>query len=186
MARGSGLPFDLRINTPYEIYNGIYRHNVKTYEGANFVSDSFKGPKSYLGRYGDSFDRYLLRMKEMRESNSMMYKCINNMPSGAYSLFENRAADENTDMEMVISHFKYYFEAMKPILNIVYTATEAPKGEFGVSFVSDGTNCPYRCKFRAPGFYHLQGLPAMVKNSLLADLVTIIGTQDLVFGEIDK
>lgn len=89
-------------------------------------------------------------------------------------------------MEAIINHFKYYFESVSPAANFVYVGSEAPKGEFGVSFVSDGSNKPYRTKFRAPGYFHLQGLPNMVKDVLLADLVTIIGTQDLVFGEIDK
>jgi len=167
MARSVGVPFDIRKNCPYEIYNLM-----------NF--------KSLLTRHGDSFDRYSLRVAEMKCSNRIIYYCLSNMPSGRFNTFERRAVDENNYMEMIINHFKYYFESIKPLSNLVYVPTEAPKGEFGVTFVSDGSNKPYRCKFRAPGYFHLQGLPYMTHNRLLADLVTIIGTQDLVFGEIDK
>jgi NADH:ubiquinone oxidoreductase subunit D len=174
MLRGCGVPIDLRVNTPYEIYSAVL--------GKHLGGDCL----SHLGKRGDSYDRYLIRMEEMRTSTYIMLECLNRMPPGRYSLYEKRAAVENNHMEMIIKHFKYYFENIKPAANISYTATEAPKGEFGVSFVSDATNAPYRCKFRAPGYYHLQGLPLMTKDCLLADLVTIIGTQDLVFGEIDK
>ncbi|MBS1584590.1 MAG: NADH-quinone oxidoreductase subunit D [Bacteroidetes bacterium] len=168
MARSTGLAFDLRINTPYEIYRGMPEL------------------KSFLGVKGDSFDRYLIRLKEMEQSSCIANDVAGAMPAGPYSHFESVAADENNVMELIIKHFKYYFETIVPESNIIYSSTETPKGEFGVSFVSDGTNHPYRCRFRAPGYYHLQALPAMVKNLFLADLVTVIGTQDLVFGEIDK
>ena len=101
-------------------------------------------------------------------------------------MFEKPAYEENYSMEAVINHFKYYFKSLVPKSAYLYVATEAPKGEFGVSFIADGTNRPYRCKFRTTGFYQLKGLPLMAKGALLADLVTVIGTQDLVFGEIDK
>lgn len=139
-----------------------------------------------LGTVGDSFDRYLLRMEEMRASNSVIKSAIALLPGGAYSAFEKPAYEENNSMESIINHFKYYFQSLVPEPSYIYLSTEAPKGEFGVSFLSDGSNRPYRCKFRTPGFYHLQGLPFMAEGALLADLVTIIGTQDLVFGEIDK
>jgi NADH dehydrogenase (ubiquinone) Fe-S protein 2 len=167
MARSCGIPFDFRKNYPYEIY-----------KNCEFVS--------YLAEDGDSYDRYVLRLNEMRMSASIISHCINNMPGGSFSRFEKRATAGNNHMEAIINHFKYYFEGIKPDNNLIYLPTEAPKGEFGVSFVSDGTNKPYRCKFRAPGFFHLQALPDMVKDSFLADMVTVIGTQDLVFGEIDK
>jgi NADH:ubiquinone oxidoreductase subunit D len=125
-------------------------------------------------------------MEEMRQSNNIIWDCANSVPEGKYSMFEKPAYEENNSMESIINHFKYYFESIMPAPAFVYVGTEAPKGEFGVNFIADGTNKPYRCKFRAPGFYHLQGLPAMAEGGLLADLVTVIGTQDLVFGEIDK
>jgi len=155
-------------------------------DSATWRDDVFEGNASFLGLYGDSYDRYLMRVKEMQESNVIIYKCLNRMVRGAVSTFEKPASLENNFMELVINHFKYYFESVKPATNVIYMAVEAPKGEFGISFVADGSNRPYRCKFRAPGFYHLQALPAMVKDTLLADLVTVIGTQDLVFGEVDK
>jgi NADH dehydrogenase (ubiquinone) Fe-S protein 2 len=167
MARSCGLPFDLRKNYSYEIYRNI-----------DFVS--------LLGVRGDSYDRYILRVEEMRQSCMIILHCLNNIPYGDYNVFQKKASLQNNYMEAIINHFKYYFENVSPASNFVYVGSEAPKGEFGVSFVSDGSNKPYRTKFRAPGFFHLQGLPNMVKDVLLADLVTIIGTQDLVFGEIDK
>jgi len=108
------------------------------------------------------------------------------MVAGPFNELELVASDENNYMEMIINHFKYYFESLKPSDNIVYLPTEAPKGEFGVTLLTDGTNRPSRCKFRAPGFFHLQAIPSMIKGTTLADVVTVIGTQDLVFGEIDK
>lgn len=177
MARSCGIPFDLRKNYNYELY-----------KKAKFVS--------LLGSRGDSFDRYLIRVEEMRESCKIINYCLNHIvrkPYGlfphaesCYNIFTHKAFRANKSMEMIINHFKYYFENHVPKSNFIYVGTEAPKGEFGVSFVSDGTNKPYRTKFRAPGYFHLQGLPSMVKDALLADVVTIIGTQDLVFGEIDK
>lgn len=168
MLRGSGVAHDLRVNAPYEQYAAL---------------DSLRVP---LTRRGDSFDRYLLRVEELKISNALILECLNRLPAGPFSAFEKPALLENDYMEAVIAHFKYYFEGYKAPAAYVYSAVEAPKGEFGVSLIADGTNIPYRCKFRAPGFYHLQALPAMVRGGLLADLVTIIGTQDLVFGEIDK
>ncbi|HYD92658.1 MAG TPA: hypothetical protein VEA37_14375, partial [Flavobacterium sp.] len=126
------------------------------------------------------------RMEEMRVSNEIVKSIASSVPSGPYSTFEKPAYEENNSMESIINHFKYYFQSLVPEASYIYLPTEAPKGEFAVSFLSDGSNKPYRCKFRTPGFYHLQGLPLMVEGALLADLVTVIGTQDLVFGEIDK
>ena len=165
---------------------GVRGHPLGAGAALAKLGEYWRPPVSYLGRRGDSYDRYLIRMQEMYASTVIMLECLNRVPFGRFNLYEKRASSENNFMEMVISHFKYYFENIKPAKNLVYTATEAPKGEFGVSFVADGTNAPYRCKFRAPGFYHLQSLPFMAKDCLLADLVTIIGTQDLVFGEIDR
>jgi len=186
MARSCGIPFDLRVNSPYELYDVTPGKRGNERSLFKNKGNYYMGVTSFLGKRGDSFDRYLLRMREMKESNHLVYCGLNYLPEGRFSTFEKVASAENNSMEMIINHFKYYFETIKPGNNIIYLATEAPKGEFGVSFVSDGTNAPYRCKFRAPGFYHLQALPAMVRDTLLADLVTVIGTQDLVFGEIDK
>lgn len=167
MARSCGLPFDLRKCSTYEVYSKC-----------DFVS--------LLGKHGDSYDRYVLRVEEMKVSCQIILFCLNSMPYGDYNHYQKKASDDNNHMEAIISHFKHYFENLAPDPEFVYLPTEAPKGEFGVFFISDGTNKPFRAKFRAPGYFHLQGLPAMVKNNLLADLVTIIGTQDLVFGEIDR
>jgi len=186
MARSCGIPFDLRVSNPYEIYGLTPGKRGNGRSLAINEKNFYTGVTSFIGKRGDSFDRYLLRMREMRESNNLIYLGLNYLPGGGFSTFEKKASDENNSMEMIINHFKYYFESIKPANNIIYTGTEAPKGEFGVSFVSDGSNTPYRAKFRAPGYFHLQGLPFMVKDVLLADLVTIIGTQDLVFGEIDR
>lgn len=172
MARGSGLPIDLRKTQPYEIYPQLI----------------FSIP---LTTHGDCYDRYLIRIEEMRQSLSIIYQCLNSLPNGQVRSVNSkismptRSLTKNS-METLISHFKLFSEGLQVQAGEVYTAIEAPKGEFGVFLISNGNQKPYRCKIKAPGFLHLQGLDFMSKNHLLADVVTIIGTQDIVFGEVDR
>jgi NADH dehydrogenase I D subunit len=171
MLRGSGIPWDLRKNTPYEIYNEL----------------QFNIP---IGKQGDCFDRYKLRIEEMRESLNIIYQAIELLEEGpikSHPKLTNPARIESKiSMEGVIQHFKYFTENIKVPVGETYIGTEAPKGEFGVYILSNDTEIPYRCKIKAPGFGHLQALNDMVVGHLIADVVTIIGTQDIVFGEIDR
>lgn len=172
LLRGSGLKWDLRKKQPYEVYDQI----------------PFNVP---VGINGDCYDRYLIRIEEMRQSLRIINWCIENMPKGPiktedYKFVAPSRSDMKTSMESLIHHFKYYTEGPKIPKGRTYTTTEAPKGEFGVNLISDGSNKPYRCKIKAPGFLHLQGLSEMAYNHMIADVVTIIGTQDVVFGEIDR
>jgi len=172
MLRGSGISWDLRKCQSYEIYNKL----------------SFDIP---IGTNGDCYDRYLIRVSEMRESLSIIKQCLNRIPLGPIRINDYKITppDRYTikqSMESLIHHFKLYSEGMTVPAGETYTATEAPKGEFGVYLVSNGTNKPYRCKIKAPGFGHLQALDFMSKGHMIADVVTIIGTQDIVFGEVDR
>ena len=172
MLRGSGLPWDLRKTEPYEIYQDL----------------DFNIP---VGKNGDCFDRYMCRMEEMRQSISLIVQCLNALPNGEIKTDDRKitppSREEMKDsMESLIHHFKLYSEGTVVPTGETYCATEAPKGEFGVYLVSNGTNKPYRCKIKAPGFAHLQGLNFMSRHHLIADAVTIIGTQDIVFGEVDR
>ncbi len=172
MLRGSGIAWDLRKAQSYEVYDQL----------------DFDIP---IGRNGDCWDRYLVRMEEMRQSLKIIKQCLAKMPKGEVVTANPKIAPPKRSvmkhsMEAMIDHFKLYTEGYHVPKGETYTAVEAPKGEFGVYLVSDGTNRPYRCKIRAPGFAHLQALEFMTKGHLLADLVTIIGTQDIVFGEIDR
>jgi NADH-quinone oxidoreductase subunit D len=172
MLRGSGVAWDLRKNQPYEIYNEL----------------DFDIP---IGKNGDSYDRYLIRVQEMRESLKIVKQCINKMPDGEVFCNDPKIAPPSKEnmkqsMESLIAHFKLFTEGYKVPAGEVYSAVEAPKGEFGVYLIADGTSRPYRCRLRAPGFTHLQGLEFMTKGHMLADVVTIISTQDIVFGEIDR
>lgn len=172
MLRGSGVAWDLRKNQPYEIYNEL----------------DFDIP---IGKNGDSYDRYLIRVQEMRESLKIVKQCIDKMPDGEVFCNDPKIAPPSKDnmkqsMESLIAHFKLFTEGYKVPAGEVYSAVEAPKGEFGVYLIADGTSRPYRCRLRAPGFAHLQGLEFMTKGHMLADVVTIISTQDIVFGEIDR
>jgi NADH dehydrogenase (ubiquinone) Fe-S protein 2 len=172
MVRGSGLPIDLRKTQPYEIYSQL-----------NFTIP--------ITTHGDCYDRYLIRIEEMRQSLAIIYQCINLLPNGPVRAVNSkismptRTMTKNS-METLINHFKLFSEGLQVPTGEVYTAIEAPKGEFGIFLVTNGTQKPYRCKIKAPGFLHLQGLDFMSKNHLLADVVTIIGTQDIVFGEVDR
>lgn len=172
MLRASGIQWDLRKNQSYEIYDSL----------------DFDIP---TGIYGDCYDRYLIRIEEMRQSVKIIYQCLNNIPAGDIKVRNNKITQPSralmkTSMESLIHHFKFYSEGFNVPPNEVYSAVEAPKGEFGVFLVTDGTNRPYRCKIRSPGLNHLQGLNLLVENSFIADLVTCIGTIDIVFGEIDR
>jgi NADH dehydrogenase (ubiquinone) Fe-S protein 2 len=172
LLRGSGIPWDLRSVQPYEVYDKM----------------KFEIP---TGLRGDCYDRYLIRVEEMRQSLRIISQCINQMPNGPVKLDDRKISPPSRSqmkqsMESLIHHFKLHTDGFNVPKGEVYTGIEAPKGEFGVFLVSDGTNRPYRCKIKAPGFSHLQGIDFMSKNHMLADVVTIIGTQDIVFGEVDR
>jgi NADH dehydrogenase (ubiquinone) Fe-S protein 2 len=172
MLRGSGLCWDLRKSQPYEIYEHL----------------TFDIP---VGSHGDCYDRYLIRINEMKQSLSIISQCVNKIPEGPiksndYKICSPTRVDMKNSMESLIHHFELYTKGFDIPANETYTATEAPKGEFGVYLISDNTSKPYRCKIKAPGFAHLQALDFMAKGHLIADVVTIIGTQDIVFGEIDR
>jgi len=144
-----------------------------------------------VGSTGDCYDRYLIRVEEMRQSLKIIWQCLNAMPEGLIKIDNNKIVPPSrkmmkTEMEALIHHFMLYSAGFKVRAGLAYTAVEAPKGEFGVFLVADGTSRPYRCKIKAPGFLHLQGLSFMATNSFLADVVAIIGTQDIVFGEVDR
>jgi NADH dehydrogenase I D subunit len=172
MLRASGIQWDLRKNQSYEIYDDL----------------DFSIP---IGNNGDCYDRYIVRIEEMRQSINIINQCLNYIPEGNIKTLNNKIVQPSrylmkTTMEGLIHHFKYFSEGIILRPNEIYSAVEAPKGEFGIYLVSNGTNKPYRCKIRAPGFNHLQGLNVMVENSFIADLVTCIGSIDIVFGEIDR
>ncbi len=172
MLRAAGLAWDLRKSQPYEIYDQL----------------DFDIP---IGQNGDCYDRYLVRMAEIRQSISLVKQCIEKMPGGPIKTEDRKIsppprAEMKKSMEALIHHFKLYSEGYHVPEGETYAAVEAPKGEFGVYIVSDGTNRPYRCRIRAPGFAHLQALDFMAKGHMLADIAAIIGSLDIVFGEIDR
>ena len=176
MVRGSGAAWDLRKAQPYECYAEL----------------DFDVP---VGKNGDCYDRYLIRMEEMRQSVRIMDQCIERLNSpdgqGPVSANDNKVvppkrAEMKRSMEALIHHFKLYTEGYKVPPGEVYAAVEAPKGEFGVYLVSDGTNKPYRCKLRAPGFAHLQAMDFLCRGHMLADVSAILGSIDIVFGEVDR
>jgi NADH-quinone oxidoreductase subunit D len=174
MARGSGLAWDLRRAQPYEIYDEL----------------QFKIP---VGKNGDCYDRYLCRVEEMYESTKIILQCVDLLKKTPGPVLPERSkvtpprrAEMKTSMEALIHHFKLYTEGFHVPAGEVYAPVEAPKGEFGVYLVADGTNRPYRCKIRAPGFPHLQAMDYMNKGHMLADVSAILGSLDIVFGEIDR
>nr|YP_001165395.1 NADH dehydrogenase subunit 7 [Phytophthora sojae]ABG54056.1 NADH dehydrogenase subunit 7 [Phytophthora sojae] len=172
MLRGSGISWDLRKTQPYEIYDQL----------------EFDVP---VGTNGDCYDRYLIRIEEMRQSIRIILQVLNKIPNGPIKLDDKKITNPNrtqikNSMESLIHHFKYYSENISVNSGETYTVIEAPKGEYGVYLVSDGTNKPYRCKIKSPGFLHLQALDFIAQNHMIADVVTIIGTLDVVFGEIDR
>jgi len=172
MLRGSGISWDLRKAQPYECYRDF----------------DFKIP---IGKNGDCYDRYLCRMEEMRESVKIIKDCIKNMPSGPVKSIDGKITPPKRDdlknsMEALIHHFKLFSEGFRVPGGEIYTAVEAPKGEFGVYLISDGSNRPYKCKIRAPGFSHLQAMDYLLKGHMLADVPAVLGSLDIVFGEVDR
>jgi len=172
MLRGSGISWDLRKNQSYEVYDEM----------------DFTIP---VGVKGDCFDRYLIRLAEIRESLSIIHQCINKIPYGPVKVSDFKCSPPSrdkmkNDMEALIHHFKYFSEGFTVPAGETCSFIEAPKGEMAVFLVSNGSSKPYRCRIRAPGFFHLQGLNFMSRYHMLADVVTIIGTQDIVFGEVDR
>lgn len=170
--RASGVPWDLRKSQPYEVYADM----------------DFDIP---VGKTGDCYARYVVRMEEMRQSLRIMRQALNEMPGGPvmvddYKVAPPPRAEMKQSMEALIHHFKLYTEGYHVPAGETYTAVEAPKGEFGVYLIADGTNKPYKCHIRAPGFYHLAAFDFMSKGHMLADAVSIIGSMDVVFGEIDR
>ncbi len=172
MLRASGVPWDLRKAQPYDVYDRM----------------DFDVP---IGTTGDCYARYLVRMEEMRQSLKIMRQCLNEMPAGPVKATDNKVApppraEMKRSMEALIHHFKLYTEGYHVPAGETYTAVESVKGEFAVYLVSDGSNKPYRCHIRSPGYVHLQAMELMTKGHMLADAVAIIGAMDIVFGEIDR
>ena len=176
MVRGSGAAWDLRKSQPYECYPEM----------------EFDVP---IGKNGDCYDRYLIRMEEMRQSARIMRQCVDRLlgkdSAGPVSNMDGKIVppkrgEMKRSMEALIHHFKLYTEGYHVPAGEVYAAVEAPKGEFGVYLVADGTNKPYRCKLRAPGFAHLQAMDFMCRGHLLADVTAVLGSLDIVFGEVDR
>ncbi len=172
MLRASGLAWDLRKSQPYEIYDQL----------------DFQIP---VGQNGDCYDRYLVRMAEIRESIKLVNQCIDKLPRGPIKTDNRKISpppreEMKKSMEALIHHFKLFSEGYHVPQGETYVAVEAPKGEFGVYIVADGTNKPYRCRIRAPAFAHLQALDCMAKGHMLADVTAIIGSLDIVLGEIDR
>jgi NADH dehydrogenase (ubiquinone) Fe-S protein 2 len=172
MLRGSGINWDLRKSQPYEVYKEL----------------NFKIP---VGSKGDCYDRYILRILEMKESLKIIKQCLDKIPNGNIKNDDRKISiplrkNIKNSMESLIHHFKFSTQGFQPLPGETYIGSEAPKGEFGVYLISDGTNKPFRCKIKSPAFSHLQSLNFMSKEHLIADVVTIIGTQDIVFGEVDR
>ncbi len=170
--RGSGVAWDLRKSQPYECYEDF----------------NFKIP---IGKNGDCYDRYICRMEEMRESIKIIKDCLKKMPSGPVKSIDGKITppkkeDLKNSMEALIHHFKLFSEGFRVPEGEIYTAVEAPKGEFGVYLISDGSNKPYKCKIRAPGFSHLQAMDYLLKGHMLADVPAVLGSLDIVFGEVDR
>jgi NADH-quinone oxidoreductase subunit D len=172
MLRACGVKWDLRKKNSYDVYNKL----------------KFEIP---IGKQGDCFDRYQVRIEEMKESLNIIFQCIDMMPNGNVMVKDNKITPPKRklmkqSMESLIHHFKIFTEGYKVPKGETYTPVEAPKGEFGVYIISDGTNKPYKCKIRAPGFAHLQAMDFCSKGHMLADMVAILGSMDIVFGEIDR
>ena len=172
MLRGSNVPWDLRKSQPYDCYEQM----------------EFKIP---VGKNGDCYDRYLCRIEEMRESVKIINQCLDQMPKGPIKSFDGKITPPSKkaikeSMEALIHHFKLFTEGYRVDEDEIYTAVEAPKGEFGVYLISDGSSKPYKCKIRAPGFSHLQAMDYLIKGHMLADVPAVLGSLDIVFGEIDR
>ena len=172
MLRGSGIPWDLRKSQPYECYEQF----------------DFKIP---VGKNGDCYDRYLCRIEEMKESVNIINQCLAQMPTGPIKSLDGKISpppkrELKESMEALIHHFKLFTEGYRVKKDEIYVAVEAPKGEFGVFLISDGSSKPYKCKIRAPGFSHLQAMDYLIKGHMLADVPAVLGSMDVVFGEIDR
>ena len=172
MLRGSGVPWDLRKSQPYDCYDQL----------------EFKIP---VGKNGDCYDRYLCRIEEMKESVSIIKQCLTKMEKGPIKTFDGKISPPSKkeikqSMEALIHHFKLFTEGYRVPKDEIYTAVEAPKGEFGVYLISDGSSKPYKCKIRAPGFSHLQSMDYLIKGHMLADVPAVLGSLDIVFGEVDR
>jgi NADH-quinone oxidoreductase subunit D len=172
MIRGSGIAWDLRKSQPYDVYDRM----------------DFEIP---VGTRGDCYDRFMVRVEEVYQSARIIKQCLNDMPNGPVSSLDRKVvppkrAEMKMSMEALIHHFKLYTEGFHVPAGEVYVATESPKGEFGVYLVSDGTNKPYRAKIRAPGFPHLAAMDWINRGHMLADVSAILGSLDIVFGEIDR
>jgi len=172
LLRSTGIKWDLRKVMPYEVYSKF----------------RFKIPYSING---DCYDRYLLRIEELRQSNKLMLQVLNNIPKGTikssnYKLIPPKKFAIKSTMEALIHHFKLYSSGLIINKHECYLSVEAPKGEFGLYIVSDNSEIPYRCKIKAPGFTHLQAINYLCRGHLIADVVTVIGTLDIVFGEVDR
>jgi NADH-quinone oxidoreductase subunit D len=172
MLRGSGVPWDLRKSQPYDVYDRM----------------DFEVP---VGTNGDCYDRFLVRAEEVRQSAKIMRQCLDNLPAGPVASEDTKVvppkrATMKRSMEALIHHFKLYTEGFHVPAGEVYVATESPKGEFGVYLIADGSNRAYRCKIRPTGFSHLQAMDMMSKGHMLADMVAILSSLDIVFGEVDR
>ncbi len=172
MLRGSNVAWDLRKSQPYDCYDQL----------------EFKVP---VGKNGDCYDRYLCRIEEMRESVKIIDQCLEKMPKGPIKSLDGKITPPSKkelkeSMEALIHHFKLFTEGYRVSKDEIYTAVEAPKGEFGVYLISDGSSKPYKCKIRAPGFTHLQAMDYLIKGHMLADVPAVLGSMDVVFGEIDR
>ena len=172
MLRGSGVAWDLRKSQSYDCYDQF----------------DFKIP---VGKNGDCYDRYLCRVEEMKESIKIIIQCLDNMPKGPIKTNDGKISpppkkEIKESMEALIHHFKLFTEGYRVNKDEIYTAVEAPKGEFGVYLISDGSSKPYKCKIRAPGFSHLQAMDYLIKGHMLADVPAVLGSMDIVFGEVDR
>ena len=172
MLRGSGVAWDLRRSQPYDCYDDL----------------EFKIP---VGKNGDCYDRYLCRIEEMRESVKIIKQCLKNIPKGPIKTEDGKISpppkkELKQSVEALIHHFKLFTEGYRVEKDEIYTAVEAPKGEFGVYLISDGSSKPYKCKIRAPGFTHLQAMDYLIKGHMLADVPAVLGSMDIVFGEVDR
>ena len=172
MLRGSGVAWDLRRSQPYDCYDDL----------------EFKIP---VGKNGDCYDRYLCRIEEMRESVKIIKQCLTNIPKGPIKTEDGKISpppkkELKQSMEALIHHFKLFTEGYRVEKDEIYTAVEAPKGEFGVYLFSEGSSKPYKCKIRAPGFTHLQAMDYLIKGHMLADVPAVLGSMDIVFGEVDR
>ena len=172
MLRGSGIAWDLRKSQPYDCYEQL----------------DFKIP---IGKNGDCYDRYLCRIEEMKESVNIINQCLVKLPKGPVKTQDAKVTPPSkkelkNSMEALIHHFKLFTEGYRVDKYEIYTAVEAPKGEFGVYLISDGSNKPYKCKIKAPGFSHLQAMDYLIKGHMLADVPAVLGSMDIVFGEVDR